>query len=144
MKLKLYLLTLLAAGFLLQSCDDDDDLTTVPNTVSTAFAQLYSSATVLEWEMEGSYYKADFLNNGVSAEAWFQADGTWVRTETDYYGSLPEAIQNYISTNYAGYYIDDQEYVETPSGTYYHVELENAAGHDVYLNIYADGTLVTA
>ncbi|MDO4930065.1 MAG: PepSY-like domain-containing protein [Bacteroidales bacterium] len=144
MKLKLYFLTLLFAGFLLQSCDDDDDNVIAPTAVSTTFSSLYPSATVLEWEIEGSYYKAEFYNNTTLAEAWFTSDGTWVRTETDYIGTLPEAIQTYISTNYAGYYIEDQEYVETPTSTYYHIELENAADHDVYLNIYADGTLVGA
>lgn len=136
-----FLLTL----FALTSCSDDDDdltLSNVPSAVQAQFANLYPSASV-RWEREGQYYKAEFLNNMASSEAWFTSDGTWVRTETDFSRTLPEAVQTYITTNYAGYTIDydDIEWVETPSGNYYYIELERAGSQDIVLRITESGTL---
>lgn len=142
---KIILLALLTAGFAFQSCSDDDDLTSVPESISTAFQQKYPNATPTEWERQGTGYKADFWNNGGEAEAWFNADGTWIRTETDVpnpNASLPQPVRDYVSATYAGYYIEDADLVETPSQTYYELELERQGSADIYLNIKADGTLL--
>ena len=142
---KIFLLALLTAGLAFQSCSDDDDLTNVPENISTAFQQKYPNITVTEWEKQGTGYKADFWNNGAEAEAWFAADGSWIRTETDVpnpNANLPQPIRDYVTATYAGYYIEDADFVETTSQAYYEVELERQGSADIYLNIKADGTLI--
>ena len=143
MKLKLYLLGLILAAFSLQSCDDDDDQwITPPDVVTRAFQDKYPGETPYEWEIDYGYYKAEYRSGNVNYEAWFQPDGTWVRTECDYYGTLPQPVQDYLAANYAGYRTEDVEWVETPQGNYFLIELERPGAPDVHLRIAEDGTLV--
>lgn len=143
MKLKLYLLCVLLMGIAFQSCDDDDDtLANVPAAVQAAFNQRYPNASVKEWEKENGLIKADFWNGAQESEAWFLPDGTWVRTETDIpAATLPQAVLDYVAANYAGFRVDDAEYVETPEGDFYELELEKNGVPDVRLQIRADGML---
>ncbi len=141
MSMKFLLLPLLLAlPLTLQSCGDDDDVTTAPAAVTAAFSAKYPSVAVSGWEVEGNTYKAEFTSaKGAEAEAWFAADGTWLRTETDYFDALPEPVNTYIDTTYPGYYVDDKDWVETPTKSYFDLELEAAGRPDVHLNITADG-----
>lgn len=121
----------------------DGDITAdqVPAVVAAALADLYPYAVVKEWEIEGGYFKAEFrLSDGTEAEAYFDVDGYWIRTKMDYHGALPASITDFIALNYAGYKVDDVEYVQTPVGDYYEVELERKGRPDVTLLIGADGT----
>ncbi len=144
MKLKLYLLGLILAGFMLQSCDDDDDdrWITPPNAVQAAFQAKYPGVTVYDWEFEYGLYKAEYRSDGKNYESWFEADGTWVRTESDYYSPLPQPVQDYLTANYPDYRTEDVDWVETPTGNYFLIELERYGGADVYLRITEDGTVV--
>jgi len=143
MKLKIYLACLLLASAAFQNCDDDNDLSKAPAAVEAVFNRLYPNATVKEWEKEGNYIKADFRNGQQDSEAWFLSDGTWVRTETDILpGNLPQAVQEYVTTHYPGYWIDDAELVEMPTGNYYKLDLEKNGARDVVLQLRADGTPV--
>lgn len=145
MKLKLYLLGLIIAGFMIQSCDDDDDnyWLSPPDAVSRAFQEKYPGMTVYEWEMDYGYYKAEYRSGNVNYEAWFTPEGEWVRTECDFYGQLPQAVQDYITANYADYRMEDVDWVETPTGNYYLIELERNGSRDVHIRIAEDGTLVS-
>ena len=53
---------------------------------------------------------------------------------------LPEAVKAYVEKNYPNYHIDDSDYVETPAGNYYELELERNGKRDVILRLNADGT----
>lgn len=149
MKRILSILILLATPLLLvsylTSCDDDDDLSTseVPSAVLTTFNLMYSDAVSTKWEKDTNYYKAEFYNSaGNEVDAWFIADGTWIRSETDILpADLPQAVQNYVATNYPDYYIDDAEYIQTTSSSYYLLELEAPSAPDVYLKVLENGTL---
>ena len=48
---------------------------------------------------------------------------------------------SYIVSNYPDYKVDDANYVQTPLGDYYELELEKNGRPDVYLNICEDATL---
>lgn len=123
----------------------DDDLNTgaVPSAVASTFKAKYPTATRVEWEREGIYYKAEFTLNGSEHEAFFQSDGTWVRTEIELNmrtTTLPQAVQQYLATNYSGWTIDDAELIQTPTDEYYVLELEKRGQREVTLLIRADGT----
>lgn len=143
MKLKIYLFCLLLAGVALQSCDDDEDVATInaPAAVQDAFNQRYPNTSIEGWEGEIGLFKAEFRNGTQEAEAWFKPDGTWVRTETDVpVNDLPQTVRDFVAANYPGYRIDDADYLESPEGNFYELELEKNGSPDVYLQIRADGT----
>lgn len=146
MKTKSYLLALLLtavpASFI--SCNDDDDNhgSFVTETVLNAFQNLYPQVQPYDWEIEGPYVKAEFYKDQAHAEAWFTPQGEWVRTETDFTGVLPAPIVTYIETNHAGYTVEEVDFVETPTATYYEVELDKHGAPDLKLLITAEGTIV--
>ncbi len=116
----------------------------VPQAVISAFQTKYPAAVRVKWEKEGELYEAEFLLKNERYDAYFKADGTWVYTEIELstqIGTLPQAIQNHINTNYAGWRIDDVELVQTPTSEYYKIELEKGSA-EVTLLIKADGTIV--
>ena len=144
MKWRIYFLAVLMVAFVTVSCSDDDDnfsVNDVPAKVMDAFKTKYPN-TMAHWEKERGKIKAEFVVNGQEAEAWYETDGTWIGTETNFRGSFPEAVQNYINTNYAGYTVDDADWIETPTMNYFDIDLEMLAKPDVRLLIKEDGTLV--
>lgn len=114
----------------------------LPAAVLAAFVEKYPNLHVKEWEVERGLIKAEFLMpDGTETEAYFDMKGSWVRTEFDFKGSLPEAVMSYIVSNYPDYKVDDANYVQTPLGDYYELELEKNGRPVVYLNICEDATL---
>ena len=141
----LYILPLLLATlFVPTSCEQDQDLLEfqVPTVVLQAFKDKYPEATYAEWERVGTKYKAEFRHEGHSAEAWFEKNAEWIRTEFDFHGTLPQAVQQLIATQYARYEIDSVEWVETPTGNYYQFELERDGRLDRTLKVREDGTVI--
>ena len=144
MKNYLFTLLLLAVPLTFVSCSDDDDdnnFSFVTEAVHNAFQNLYPQVQPYDWEIEGTYIKAEFYKDTVHAEAYFTPEGTWVRTETDIRGTLPEAVTTYLTTNYPDYTVDEVDWVETPNGNYYEVELEKPGTPDVRVNVKEDGTV---
>ncbi len=120
---------------------DITNLNEVPAAAQERVAADYPNLTV-EWEVERGLLKAEVKTlNGTDVDLWFTTDGTWIATETDNVGALPEAVSSYITANYADYTVDDVDLWETTSGTIYEVELEHRTKADVDLWLTADGTL---
>lgn len=139
-----FALLLLAVPALLASCDDDNDnnFDFVTEAVHHAFQTLYPQVQPYEWEIDGPYIKAEFYQTSKHYEAWFTPEGLWVRTETDHVGALPEPVANCLATTYADYHVDDVDWVETPTGNFYEVDLEKAGMPDFIVKIAPDGTVV--
>lgn len=134
----------LALGFTACSDDDNDNVKQdkVPAQVRETFSQMYPSAAPT-WEMEYGMYKAEWHEGGDDIDAWFMPNGDWKCTDRNMRrAGLPEAVTNYINTNYAGYYVDDVDYMEVPGDSYYDIELERNGYPDVELWIRADGTVI--
>lgn len=144
MKNCLFTLLLLAVPLTFVSCSDDDDdnkFNFVTEAVHNAFQNLYPQVQPYDWEIEGAYIKAEFYKDNLHSEAYFTPEGAWVRTETDFRGTLPEPVTAYLTTNYSDYTVDEVDWVETPNGNYYEVELEKPGTPDVRVNVKEDGTL---
>ena len=129
------------------ACDDDEDIfyANVPNNIQNNFQNLFSitNNVYVKWEKEHGLYKAEFWHEGRQVEVWFQPDGTWVRTERDLSPmELPETVKNYVAHNYPGYRVDDVDFVETPAGNYYELELEKNGTRDIILRLTVDATPV--
>ena len=136
----------LCATLCFTSCDnDDDDLFNVPSLVESLFMKQFPNASNVSWEKEQleskSYLKAEFKQNGVEKEAWYTEDGTWVKTETDFNGTLPAAVTQYLTAHYAGYKTDDVDFVETLTQNFYKIEVEKGK-HEVELSITEEGAVL--
>lgn len=125
-----------------ESNDDNDDNVTVSEAIRTAFSAKYPSVNP-HWENDHGYFKAEFRLEGREAEAWFDQSGVWQRTEVDYKSAdLPQVVKDYINKQYAGYRIDDADFVQTKDGQeYFDIELEKGEA-DVYLKIDAQGNII--
>ena len=126
------------------SGDGDLNPNGIPNVVIATFKSLYPTAQRVEWEREGHLYKAEFDLNGSEYDVFFLSDGTWVRSVIELNlrtTNLPQAVQQYLATNYAGWTIDDADLIQTPGDEYYKLELEKRGQQDVKLYIRADGSI---
>ncbi|MBQ7572430.1 MAG: PepSY-like domain-containing protein, partial [Bacteroidaceae bacterium] len=117
------------------SCDDDMAESDVPEVVMAKFQQMYPNVTAT-WEKEtNGQIKGEFYLDYHEMEVWFKKDGTWVMTVKDLnINELPQAVLDYVSANYKGLQIDDADWVETPTGNYYRVELDREDKNDIILN----------
>lgn len=143
---RIYLITVLvAAAFVLQSCDKNDLLTPSGNNeVESAFVMMYNDVTRAEWEKKGEYWTVDFRKNNKEMEAWFNQAGEWFLTETDIrFDELPEAIKTaFRASEYKDWRIDDVDMIERKEmETSYVLEIEQGK-QDCDLYYSPDGTLV--
>ena len=145
MKLKVFLamLTLGVSAWMLQSCDDDDDLSVVPAELTVSLSDRYPQATRVEWEMESGYYVAEFYENGWEKSAWFTPEGIWQLTETEMrFTDLPDAVQAAFKTSVYAWEVEDVDMVERPEMEVVYVIEVELYDQEVDLFYTADGILV--
>lgn len=140
-----WIVPVLLSVMLFSACDNNDDADdniTVSEVIRTAFSAKYPSVNP-HWENDHGYYKAEFRLDGREAEAWFDQNGIWQRTEVDYNSAdLPQPVKDYINNHYAGYRIDDANLVQTKDNQeYFDIELEKGE-EDVYLKIDVQGNVI--
>lgn len=146
MKTKLFILAALLCGaFAFTSCDSDDNEKFMPEeAVAKAFSMKYPEAKNASWESKAGYAKAGFYLGDYEAEAWFNAQGVWVMTETDIpYRALPQAVKaSFETSEYANWKVDDVDMIERfDRATIYIIEVENG---DTEIDLYftEDGVLI--
>ena len=88
----------MASLFVFAAChddDDDDDKGYTPGkSVVAAFEVKFPNAGAVSWEKKGEYEKAEFHQNGQEVDAWFDASGQWMMTETDVlFANLPAEVK---------------------------------------------------
>lgn len=139
--------SLLLAGFIFTSCDDDNDDNYTPDEkIVNVLHEKYPNAKHVEWELKNNHYVADFYLNNIEKEAWINTQGEWVMTESDIlFKDLPQAVQtSFNGSEYKDWKIDDVDMLERVElETVYVIEIEKGKQEfDLY---YAeDGTLVKA
>lgn len=130
------------------SCDDDDDLSAskVPADVQAAFEAKFPAVNRVEWEKKSGYYVAEFKENGVDVEAWYDSNAVWCMTETDLrtdLAVLPGLVQSaFQSSQYADWRVDDIDKYERPGEYFYLIEVEKSGQLDRNLFYAEDGTLL--
>lgn len=114
-----------------------------PEKVKTAFLQKYPNATKIKWEKENEKeWEAEFKLDGKEYTVSFDSDGKWLETETEIKKSeIPEAVKSLIDSLYAGYKIDEAEFVETSQGKFYEFELEKGES-EIEVSISPEGKLI--
>lgn len=100
--------------------------TPITNTIQELVKQKYPNSRIIEISNEGGLIEVDIIDVNVKKEVFFDSADNWVYTKTDInLTNLPVEVSNIVTTpQYVGYTIDDAEYVESPQGNYYLLELE--------------------
>lgn len=128
---------LLGLSYAWAACDDDDHYTPAGEIIAT-FNSQFPGAKHVEWEKNNVYQVADFIQDGVEKEAWFDSSGNLLLTEEDLpYSQLPATIREWIaSSEYATWKIDDvDKVIRSGQATVYVVELESGKSEvDVYFS----------
>ena len=147
MKTRMTIFTsLLLAGFAFTSCDDDNDNYTPGEEIVNVLYEKYPNAQRVDWELQRDHYVADFRDNNIEKEAWFNTKGEWVMTESDIpFEDLPQAIQTaFGESEYKDWRVDDVDMLErVEMETMYVNEVEK--GKQEFDLFYAeDGILIKA
>lgn len=145
MKRLYVVLAVAVAAIALLSCDKYEDGKPAKE-VRTEFNKMYPDAKDVEWEPQRGFWVVSFETGNspdvVEHEAWYDADGGWIRTETEVYISdLPKKVLDAIAASeYASAVIDrnDVVYVETPESSWYRLELF-LGGVEIHVDVTDDG-----
>lgn len=118
-------------GTLIKEIKDQDNEenyqpVTIPKELVSFIKTKYPGALILEFDREKNSMEIDILDGKIHKEVTFSLTGEWLQTEWEVgYASLPEVVRKAVSQLYADYEIDDTpDYVETPAGDYYLIEVE--------------------
>lgn len=116
-----------------------------PSEIEAFIKEKYPQARIIEIESEKGMIEVDIIHENISKDVYFNMQNTWLSTSWDIRGyALPGAITMAIANNpsYAGYRIDDAEYVETPNGDYYLIELEKG-NSEIKVRFDASGNILS-
>lgn len=138
-----------ADGILIKAINDDGDddndsyLPNQPsemtNAVKAFVEEKYPNARIVEIEKErNGMIEVDIIHENLHKEVTLSADYQWISTSWEV-RILPISVTNAIDASaYSGYRIDDIDFVETPNGSYYWIELEQG-NKEVKVKITSDG-----
>jgi hypothetical protein len=101
--------------------------TDVPSNVKKAFEQKVSNAKDVEWEYdsEDKLWEVEYEIGKAEFTSAFDENGKWVETEKEIkFSELPEAVKAALKADYSDYEVEEVEFVETPEGKFYEVEVE--------------------
>lgn len=104
----------------------DNDIAKAPKKVEKAFQKMYPGAKDVEWELKRDIYAVDFRIDGKDVEAYFNAEGTWLRSKEDVNASsVPAAVKKAVKEAYPDFKIEDYDLVKDARGNeFYSVDIE--------------------
>ncbi len=151
------LFLIIAAVVMFVSCDDDDRLfygpdgpattpqAALPQSANDYMSTTYPDARIVDVDFEHGIVEVEINDNGTWRDVYFTADGQWLRTTTDIHpNNIPQAVKDTIAASeYAGWRIDDVDFIQSPEGEWYTVEFEKRGSElEAILRITADGTIL--
>lgn len=100
----------------------------LPEPVKSAFKAKFADVKKAKWEMDYENYEAEFKYKKDEMSAKFDKTGKWLETEYMVLPSdLPQAVKDYMNSNFAGFEIKEAEKVETADkGVLYELEIKKA------------------
>jgi hypothetical protein len=120
-------LTILAVAFCAMTFTACEQKTDVPAKVKKAFEQKVSNAKDVEWEYdsEDKLWEVEYEIGEDEFTSAFDENGKWVETEKEIkFAELPEPVKATLKADYSDYEVEEVEFVETPKGKFYEVEVE--------------------
>jgi len=116
---------ILVLAVLLGSCLDTQSQ--VPEAVQATFEKMYPGEKDPDWHKDShGNYESHFKIDGIKYRADFNADGSWIETETNVEKKdLPDAVKLVINEQFPNNVISEIEKVEHhKKGTFYDVEFK--------------------
>ena len=126
------------------SCDSDDDKSVAVNaTVRNYIEAKYPGASIRKAEYENNgLLEVEFIHDSLLKDAYFGTDNGWVYTEWDIaLAALPKSVTDAVAGAYPSHRVDEADYVETPSGNYYEIEIEKR-GAELWIYVTAEGVIL--
>lgn len=147
---KIMMILALVAAMTAAACDKYDE-GRPSKEVRQEFNSMYPDAKDVEWDHEAGYWVASFETGKApdryDHEAWFSADGLWIRTVTDYPLSMvPQGIKDLLAgSEYGVLPLEDPEveYFETPNDKFYRFDLWQN-GREIKVDVHDDGRVEPA
>lgn len=105
----------------------------------------YPGASIVEKDSDDGMLEVEIRHEGREKELLFNGAGAWVRTSWEVrYAELPAAVTAAVcGSEYAAWEFDGADYVQTPDGAWYALELEEERlDREVTLRIAEDGTIL--
>lgn len=139
-----------AEGILIKTVADNDNHDyeshipqPTPTGIEAFIAGKYPQARIIEIENEKGRIEVDIIHDKKGKEVVFDTNSQWLYTSWDVrVSTLPQAVANAINNSqYTGYRIDDAEFVETPQGNYYLLELEKG-NSEINVKVDEDGNIL--
>lgn len=114
----------------------------VQTVLKSLISQKYPGAVIMDTEYDDGEIEVEIVHEWRGKDVYFSKDNVWLRTEWDVRKSeLPSAVMNQLNVSYPSWKIDDAEYVETPSGAWFVIELEKGED-EVEIKLSADGVIL--
>ena len=128
--------------------DTDNDDTHQPSVtppvvsaIENIIKEKYPNARIIEIEVENGITEVDIIHNNLGKEVKFGSANTWISTSWEV-RTLPDVVANALKAKYDSYRVDDADFFETPTGTYYLVELEKAGTPDIKVKVTEQGEIL--
>ena len=104
----------------------EEDNIAVNNEIKDFIEQKYEGAQILYAEKEfNGEIDVEIIHNNIRKDVKFNRRDEWISTTWDVaISELPDAARESVLNRYPDYRIDDVDYVETPAGDRYKVEIE--------------------
>ncbi|MGL5682029.1 MAG: PepSY-like domain-containing protein [Marinifilaceae bacterium] len=134
-------------GVLIKEVADNDNDEHMPANVDMVriqefITEKYPSARIVDVEKERRIIEVEIIDQGIEKEVSLTEAYDWLSTTWEV-KTLPAEVQTALNNSeYAGMSIDDMDFVETPQGDYYLIELEQAGTPDVKIKITAQGEII--
>ena len=125
----------------LWSCDEEN--IPVNKEIRSFIEQKYEGAKILYAEKDfNGEIDVEIIHDNISKEVKFNRKNQWINTSWDVaIHQLPDIVQESVQNSYPQYIIEDADYVETPTGDYYRIELEKGEWEKIIL-VTADGEII--
>lgn len=113
------------------------------SSIEAYIKEYYPSARILDIDREKGMTEVEILDGTVCRELLFDEGGAWIQTKMELrVTALPDAVMFAIkASQYATYEIDDADFIQTPAGEWYLIELESGK-QEVKLRIDAAGKIL--
>ncbi len=103
----------------------------------------YEGAVIKGYELEpNGLVDVDIMHDAVAKDVYFMQNGQWVLTKWNIsLSALPLVVTDAVLAAYPEYIIDDADFVQSPSGNYYSINVEKG-NFEKDLRVALDGSSV--